>query len=369
MVISFRASRTRGRNPFHPVSRFLIRILQAGALTALTLLLAAAVTPVRAASAAGLEKPRIRLAIGGKVGFFYLPVSVAEGLGYFKDEGLDIEFSDFAGGAKSLQALVGGSADITSGAYEHTIQMKAKNISLKAFVLQGAYADMGLGVLKSKIPRYRSAADLVGKKIGVTAPGSATHFFVMHQLILGGFKPDAAQAIGIGQGGAAIAAARRGEIDAIASVDPVLTELEMSGVVEVVADARTPEGSQQLYGGSFPAGCLYTTEKFLAANPRTIQALTNAIVRALVWMKTATPEQILGVLPSSFSGGQREVMLQAIRKTNRSFSTDGQFPREGAENVLRVQAEIDPAVRDAKIDVSSTYDNSFAQKAAARYAK
>jgi NitT/TauT family transport system substrate-binding protein len=355
--------------PFYPVSSISFRLLSRPVLVALLVSLLAPLLPLRAAQAAALEKPRLRLAIGGKIGFFYLPVSVAEGLGYFKDEGLEIEFNDFAGGAKSLQALVGGSADITSGAYEHTIQMKAKNISLKAFDLQGAYADIGLGVLKSKIPKYRSPADLVGKKVGVTAPGSATHFFVMHQLIRAGLKPDSIQAIGIGQGGAAVAAARRGEIDAIASVDPVLTELEMSGVVEVVADVRTPAGSQEVYGGSFPAGCLYTTEKFLAANPRTVQALTNAMVRALVWMKTATPEQILGVLPASFAIGQRDVMLEAIRKTKPSFSVNGQIPREGAENVLRVQAEIDPAVRAAKIDVGSTYDNAFAQKAAERYAK
>lgn len=336
----------------------------------LALLMVGASLPLGAADpTSALEKPRLRFAIGGKVGFFYLPVSVAEGLGYFKAEGLDLEISDFAGGAKSLQALVGGSADVTSGAYEHTIQMRAKKIPLKAFVLQGAYADIALGVLKSKIPRYLSPADLKGKKVGVTAPGSATHFFVMHQLIRAGLKPDAAQAIGIGQGGGAIAAARRGEIDAIASVDPVLTELEMSGVIEVVADARTPEGSQALYGGSFPAGCLYTTEKFLAANPRTIQALTNAMVRALIWLKTATPEQVLAVLPTAFSLGQKDVMLEALRKTLPTFSRDGQIPREGAENVLRVQAEIDPAVRAAKIDVATTYDNSFAQKAAARYAK
>jgi hypothetical protein len=60
-------------------------------------------------------------------------------------------------------------------------------------------------------------------------------------------------------------------------------------------------------------------------------------------------------------------VLTAIQRTLPGFSRDGQVPRDGAENVLRVQAGIDPAVRAAKIDVLLTYDNSFARKAMEKY--
>ena len=341
-------------------STFFALVALAGGLDAV----ARAATPSIA-----LEKPSVRLAVGGKIGFFYLPLSVAEGLGYFKAEGLEMEISDFAGGAKALQALVGGSADVVSGAYEHTIQMRAKNIPLRAFVLQGAYADIALGVVKGKIPNYRSAADLQGRRVGVSAPGSATHFFVMHQLIRAGLKPESIQVIGVGQSAGAVAAVRQGNLDALSSVDPVMTELELGGLVQIVADGRTLEGSQAVYGGSFPAGCLYATEKFVAANPRTVQALANAMVRALIWMKTATPEQVLGVLPPPFASGNREVVLAAIKKTLPGYSRDGQIPREGAETVLKIQSEIDPTVRAAKFNLADTYDNAFAQKAVALYGK
>ncbi len=146
-----------------------------------------------------------------------------------------------------------------------------------------------------------------------------------------------------------------------------MTELEMKGLVTIVADGRTPEGSQAIFGGSFPAGSLYAKEEFIKANPNTCQALANAIVRALLWMKTATPEQVAEKLPPAFVQGNREVVLAALKKTLPSYSRDGQVPREGADNVLKVQSEIDPAVRDAKIDVANTFDNSFAQKAMAKY--
>ena len=64
---------------------------------------------------------RVRIAVGGKALYYYLPISIAERLGYFKDEGLDVQIIDFQGGSRSLQAVVGGSADIVSGAFEHTI--------------------------------------------------------------------------------------------------------------------------------------------------------------------------------------------------------------------------------------------------------
>ena len=83
------------------------------------------------------EKTQISIAVGGKNLFYYLPLTIAERLGYFKEEGLDVEISDFAGGSKALQALVGGSADVVSGAFEHTIDMQAKGQSIQAFVLQG----------------------------------------------------------------------------------------------------------------------------------------------------------------------------------------------------------------------------------------
>ncbi|MDQ2987955.1 MAG: ABC transporter substrate-binding protein, partial [Pseudomonadota bacterium] len=99
----------------HIRSRILLPFL-AGLLCAGSVAQAQARTP---------EQPAIRLAIGGKVGLFYLPVTIAERLGYFKDEGLQVEFIDLGSGGKALQALVGGSADVTSGSYEHTIQMQA----------------------------------------------------------------------------------------------------------------------------------------------------------------------------------------------------------------------------------------------------
>ena len=82
------------------------RQVVAGAVAALTVALL-----THAASAQDKpQAPRVRLAVGGKSAIFYLPLSVTERLGYFKDAGLDVEIADVQSGARALQSLVGGSA-------------------------------------------------------------------------------------------------------------------------------------------------------------------------------------------------------------------------------------------------------------------
>src|SRR6478609_6979626 len=172
------------------------------------------------AHAQGLEKPKLTIGVGGKPLIYYLPLTIAERNGYFKQEGLDVEIPDFPGGAKALQALLGGSVDIVSGAYEHTISQQAKGNAIEALVLEGQYSGIVLALSKSKAASYKSPADLKGMKIGVTAPGSSTNMFVNILLAKAGLPPDSVSIIGVGGGAGAVAIMKRGEIDAVVAAVP-----------------------------------------------------------------------------------------------------------------------------------------------------
>src|SRR5882672_10583789 len=156
-------------------------------------------------NAQGLEKPKLSIGVGGKTLFYYLPLTIAQSNGYFKAEGLDVEIQDFPGGAKALQALLGGSVDIVSGAYEHTISQQAKGQNIEALILQGKDAGIVLGMSKAKAAQYKSPKDLKGMKIGVTAPGSSTNMFVNILLAKEGLKPDDVAIVGVGATAGAIA--------------------------------------------------------------------------------------------------------------------------------------------------------------------
>ncbi len=313
------------------------------------------------------EKNRIGIAVGGKASFYYLPLTIAEQLGYFKAEGLEVEISDFAGGARALQAVVGGSADVVSGAYEHTINLQNKGQLFQAFVLQGRAPQIALGVSTKTLPSYKSVADLRGKKIGVTAPGSSTNMMANLVLARAGLKASDVSFIGVGTSAGALAAVRAGQIDAICNIDPVMTMLEQKGDVRIVFDTRTLKGTREVFGGPMPAACLYAPLEFVQKHPATAQALTNAIVHALKWLQTAGPSDIIKTVPEAYLLGDRGLYLASFEKVREAIALDGVFPEDGPRTALRALASFDATLKADRIDLAKTYTNEFALRAKARF--
>jgi NitT/TauT family transport system substrate-binding protein len=331
-------------------------------------LLATALLLAGTAAAQSPEKKKITIAVGGKSLFYYMPLTVAERKGYFKEEGLEVEIPDFPGGARALQAMVGGSADMVSGAYEHTINMAAKKQPIKAVVLQMKYSSIALVMSKERAAKYKSPRDLKGLKIGVTAPGSSTNMFVNNLLAKEGLKPTDVAIIGVGTGAGAVAAMEKGEIDAISNLDPVLTQLESTGKFVAVADSRTEKGMKDIYGGDYHASVIYITEEFIRKNPNTVQAVVNAMVRADKWIAKATPQEIIELMPNEYKAGNPSLYKEALLKNMIGFSENGEMSLRAAENVYKVLRQFEPSVQAAgKLDLNTTFDNSFVKKANAKY--
>ena len=334
-----------------------LRSLAAFALAALPLL----------AGAQALEKKEVRIAVGGKASLYYLPLTIAEQLGYFKDEGLTLDISDFAGGSQALRAVVGGSADVVSGAYEHTLNMQPKGQYLQCFVQQGRAPQIAIGIAAAKARTYKSPRDLKGLKVGVSAPGSSTHMIVNYFSSRDGLKPSDISVVGVGLGATAITALKSGQIDAVSNTDPVMTKLEQDGDVKIIADTRTLKGTEQVLGGPMPAGCLYAPVDFIKKNPNTVQALTNAIVRADKWIHTASPQDVLRTVPESYVLGDPALYLFSFSKVREAISTDGTISDAGAKTALRVIPDFNPEVKAKEIKLDLTYTNAFVKKANAKY--
>jgi len=336
------------------------RTFIAGSLTA------ALATPA-VVRAQALERPKLSLGVGGKNLLYYLPLTVAEQLGYFKAEGLDLTINDFAGGAQSLRALVGGSVDVVSGAFEHTVNMQAKGQRLTAFVLMGRAPQIVLGVNPKTMPNFKSLADLKGKKIGVTAPGSSTNVMANFALAKAGLKPSDVSYIGVGASQGAVAAMRSGQIDAISNLDPVITLLQRSGDLKIVTDTRLVAEAEKVFGGPMPAACLYAMSSFVEKNPNTVQALASAIVRADKWVQAAGPGDIIKAVPEAYLLGDRAVYIDAFLAAKGALSPDGMFPDAGPETARRALASIDAEIAKATLDLKAVYTNEFVKKSNAKY--
>jgi NitT/TauT family transport system substrate-binding protein len=328
------------------------------------LALAAMADGLRAAAQPHARK--VTIAVGGKASLYYLPLTLAERLGYFKEQELDVEILDFAGGAKALQAMMGGSADVVAGGFDHVIVLRAKGQALQAFTLMVATPSLALAVARPKAATYHSPRDLKGLKVGVTAPGSSTHIFLNHLLAGVGLAADTVSVIGVGQGPSAVAAMRAGHIDAICNVEPTISLLERSGLATVVVETMTEQGSRAVFGELLPAGSLYTREAYIQKNPEIVQGLATALVRTLVWLKDASADAILKTVPAEYALGDRTTYLAALERQRQGYSLDGLIPSGGAGALYQVLRRFEPSVQAvADLDVSKCFTNQFVQKAMA----
>ena len=193
----------------------------------------------------------------------------------------------------------------------------------------------------------------------------------MANFVLGkaGVKPSDVSFIGVGASSGAVAAMRSGQIDALSNLDPVITLLVRSGDLKIVADTRKVADADRIFGGPMPAGCLYCPQSFIDKNPNTVQALTNAMVRADKWIQAAGPGDIIKAVPESYLLGDRAVYIDAFLAAKGALSPDGMIPETGAQTAYRALASVDPKIAAAKLDLKAVYTNDFVRKANAKYPK
>jgi NitT/TauT family transport system substrate-binding protein len=325
----------------------------AGALLALTL-----------TSGLAAAQSKVTVAIGGGACLCYLPTVLARQLGEYEKAGLAVELVDLKGGSDALKAVLGGSADVVSGYFDHCVNLAAKKQELQSFVIYDRYPGLVLVVSPKHTNDIKSIKDLAGKKVGVSAPGSSTDFFLKYLLKKNGLDPTSAAVIGVGLGATAVAAMEQGQIEAAVMLDPSVTVLQGSHPdLKILADTRTQKDTLALFGGEYPGGALYTTTAWIKSHEKEVQALTNAIVNTLAWIHSHTPEEIMAKMPEGMVGKNKELYLAALKNTIPMYSQTGMMDPKGADAVLAVFSEGSPEVAKANIDVSKTWTNKYVEQA------
>lgn len=310
-----------------------------------------------------VEKPKLTLGVGGKTLLYYLPLTIAEKRGFFKEQGLDVEITDFGGGAKALQSLIGGSADIVTGAYEHTIRMQHKGQDVRALVELGRFPAIVIVVRKDLAGKVKTAADLKGLKIGVTAPGSSTNLLAQYAMVKAGLQATDAAFIGVGTGAAAVAAMKKGELDAMSNLDPVISKLEADGDAVAIIDTRTEAGTKALFGGTNPAACLYAKGEFIDKNPETCQRLVNAFMKSLKFIASAKPDDIAASVPEEYFLGDKGVYLKSLAAVRDSYSQSGIISDDGHKSIMDMLVRLDKELAGANIPKAKTFEGKFVAKA------
>jgi sulfonate transport system substrate-binding protein len=326
--------------------------------------LAATLLALMLTSGLAEAQTRITVAVGGGSCLCYLPTVLAKQLGEYDKAGLAVELVDLKGGSDALKAVLGGSADVVSGYFDHCVNLAAKKQELQAFVVYDRYPGLVLVVSPSHTKEISSIKDLAGKKVGVSAPGSSTDFFLKYLLKKNGLDPASASVIGVGLGATAVAAMEQGQIDAAVMLDPSVTVLQGNHPdLKILTDTRTQHDTLAVFGGEYPGGALYATAAWVNSHQKEVQALTNAIVATLSWIHSHSPEEIMAKMPDEIVGKNKELYLAALKNTIPMYSETGKMDPKGADAVLAVFSEGSPEVAKANIDVTKTYTNKYVDQA------
>ncbi|MBV8699080.1 MAG: ABC transporter substrate-binding protein [Bradyrhizobium sp.] len=322
--------------------------------------LAAALFALALVSPAATAESKVTIAVGGGACLCYLPTVLAKQLGEFDKAGVNVDLVDLKGGSDALKAVLGGSADVVSGYFDHCVNLAAKKQELVSFVVYDRYPGLVLVVSPSHTAEIKSVKDLAGKKVGVSAPGSSTDFFLKYLLKKNGLDPASAAVIGVGLGATAVAAMEQGQIDAAVMLDPSVTVLQGKFPdLRILADTRTQKDTLATFGGEYPGGALYSTAAWVAGHEKETQALTNAIVATLAWIHGHSAEDVMAKMPEEMVGKDKQLYLAALKNTIPMYSETGKMDPKGADAVLAVFSEGSPDVAKANIDVSKTFTNKF----------
>lgn len=304
---------------------------------------------------------RVSIALAAKSSLYHLPLVLADQLGMFKNENLQIDWLDCESGLQAVQMAVNGQADVVAGAFEHALDLQARGLNYRAFVLQGRAPQMSLGLSTRKANAMKSLADLKSFKLGVSSLGSGTHWFAQQWMLKANVDAESIQFIELGASTAnVIEALRAGTIDALCHVDPIVHYLEQKNELRLLAESASLLSSQRIFGGPMLGACLFGKAEFLQKRSEVALTLTRGVVRALQWLKTAGPSDILKLVPSSHLMGDRAIYLGALEKVRDTYSLDGMFSTESLQTAWRARANRVTTDRANWTTLGKSYTNEFA---------
>lgn len=307
----------------------------------------------------------MKLAIGGPSCLCYLPTVLAKQLGMYKKAGVDLDMISFKGGSQALTAVVGGSADVVSGYYHHTIELAAKGKAFEAFTVYDRFPGLVLVVSPKHTDEIKGVEDLAGHQVGVSAPGSSTDFFLKYVLSEAHISPDKVPVSGIGLGATAVAAMEHGVVHAAVLLDPAVTLLAGKyRNLRILTDTRSARDTRKVFGGDYPGGSFYAPVAWVKSHKETAQGMADAIAETLAWIHSHSAEQIMAKMPPEYVGKNKTLYLAALKNTLPMYSKTGMMDPKGADAVLKVFTVSDPDIAKANIDVKATYDNGLAEAAA-----
>jgi NitT/TauT family transport system substrate-binding protein len=307
----------------------------------------------------------VKIMVGGLNKQIYLPAMLAQRLGFYAEQGLDVQLNDEPAGVDAENEMLAGAVDGVVGFYDHNIDLQSKGKSTES-VVQFSQAPGEVELVRSDlVGTIKSAGDFRGRNLGVTGLGSSTNFLTKYLAVHAGVPVDQITSVAVQAGPTFIAAMQHKQIDAGMTTEPTITTAVSQGIAQILIDMRTVDGARAALGGTYPAACLYMTTAWVDSHKDAAQKLANAYVKTLKWISTHTGAEITDKMPPDYYAGiGKDAYAKALDDGKAMFTHDGVMPNDGPPTVLNVLKAFDTTVQGKTVDLSKTYTTEFVQKAA-----
>jgi NitT/TauT family transport system substrate-binding protein len=308
---------------------------------------------------------KVTVGIGGTALMVYLPTMLAKSKGFFTEEGLDVEILDIkGGGSQAASALIGGSVDFSANAIDHAIKAKVQKKDLLAVHSHVRLPVMGLVVASKYKGEIKSLADLKGRPVGVTSPGSQTHMVLGYLLSKAGVRADDVKIIGAG-GNTMPIALEKDSVHAGMMVDPFFTAFVKQGKGFALIDMFTSKGTLDAMGGEVQGTTLLTRPDVVAKRPATVQKMVNALVKANKLIVASSGEELARTLPRELAG-DLALYAESFEHAREAFPPDSLVSREGVARVIETMRAFEAVPGSMRIEPESVFDNRYVLKALGR---
>lgn len=283
-------------------------VFRSGAILAVAGVLLAALGAAVPAQAAG------KLRVGQTyVWLGDLPLYIAQERGLYKKHDVDVDFVTFRGGGELASALVGGSVDVAVAALDHAIKMREKGLDVVGVLV--VQDKLGFTMFARKGAGIKTVADLKGKVLGTSAPGSASDNYMRYLVAKAGLDPVKDVTLVASGNEGRIAALKQGSAQGAAFSEPGTSVVLSEGFGEVLHD-----GSQWEY----PFTVAMIKREVLGRQREAVRAFIAATLEA-ARLARANPAEAEAVAVKLFGKADPNVIRQATRNYLPTFSQTGAF--------------------------------------------
>jgi NitT/TauT family transport system substrate-binding protein len=262
---------------------------------------------------------------------------VAQAKGFFKDEGLEVEFIQINPRLGAMAVLNGDVTFTTS--FVSTFRGIVQGLPMKTVLV---LLKKGVYYLMVRPEVIKDIQDLKGKKLGVTAVNGGDHIIGRELLRMKGVDPNLVQAIAVGDPSLRFQAVITGAVQAVSVPPPYDLTLQKMGLKAI-------SGPPEI---GVPSSGLFASDKLIKENPQILRRTIRAALRANRFIDENREETIR--IMTEFVPQTAEIAARSYDVELKALARDGQM----TDSEIEFQME---RLADKKRPLDEIRDFSFAR--------